>query len=42
VAAAALGGKGGGAPDLAQGGGPDAARLAEVLRAAACPDSPPA
>jgi alanyl-tRNA synthetase len=35
VAAAALGGKGGGAPDLAQGGGPDAARLEEVLRAAA-------
>ncbi|HEY6104937.1 MAG TPA: alanyl-tRNA editing protein [Anaeromyxobacteraceae bacterium] len=30
-AAAALGGKGGGAPDLAQGSGPDAARLAEAL-----------
>lgn len=32
AAAAALGGKGGGAPDLAQGSGPDAARLDEVLR----------
>jgi alanyl-tRNA synthetase len=30
-AAAALGGKGGGAPDLAQGSGPEAARLAEAL-----------
>ncbi|HET9599880.1 MAG TPA: DHHA1 domain-containing protein, partial [Anaeromyxobacteraceae bacterium] len=30
-AAAVLGGKGGGAPDLAQGGGPGAARLAEAL-----------
>jgi alanyl-tRNA synthetase len=33
-AAAALGGKGGGAPDLAQGGGPEVAKLAEVLAAA--------
>ena len=30
-AAAAVGGKGGGAPDLAQGSGPEAARLAEAL-----------
>jgi alanyl-tRNA synthetase len=34
AAAAALGGKGGGAPDQAQGSGPDAARLEEALRAA--------
>jgi alanyl-tRNA synthetase len=33
-AAAALGGKGGGAPDLAQGGGPEAARLEQVLEEA--------
>ena len=31
VAAAALSGKGGGAPDLAQGSGPDAARLEAAL-----------
>jgi alanyl-tRNA synthetase len=34
-AAAVLGGKGGGAPDLAQGGGPAAARLGEALALAA-------
>ena len=34
-AVALLGGKGGGAPDLAQGGGPDAARLEAALDAAA-------
>ncbi|MCW5766274.1 MAG: alanine--tRNA ligase [Phycisphaeraceae bacterium] len=34
AAAAACGGKGGGKPDLAQGGGPDASRLKEVLAAA--------
>jgi alanyl-tRNA synthetase len=32
---ALLGGKGGGAPELAQGSGPDAARLDEALAAAA-------
>ncbi|HET8539887.1 MAG TPA: alanyl-tRNA editing protein [Anaeromyxobacter sp.] len=35
AAAAALGGKGGGAPDQAQGSGPDAARLDEALDGAA-------
>ena len=35
AAAAVVGGKGGGAPDLAQGSGPDAARLDEALAAAA-------
>jgi alanyl-tRNA synthetase len=35
AAAAALGGKGGGSPELAQGGGPDAARLEAALAAAA-------
>jgi alanyl-tRNA synthetase len=34
-AAAALGGKGGGAPDMAQGGGSEVGRLAEVIAAAA-------
>lgn len=34
-AVALLGGKGGGAPDFAQGGGPEVARLAEALAAAA-------
>jgi alanyl-tRNA synthetase len=33
-AAAALGGKGGGSPELAQGSGPEAARLAEALELA--------
>jgi alanyl-tRNA synthetase len=44
-ACAALGGKGGGAPDLAQGNGPDAARLAEALDLARgklpAPEEPP-
>ncbi len=35
AAAATVGGKGGGAPDQAQGSGPDAARLDEALEAAA-------
>lgn len=34
-ACAALGGKGGGKPDLAQGGGPDAEKLEEAIRLAA-------
>jgi alanyl-tRNA synthetase len=33
-AVALLGGKGGGTPELAQGGGPDASRLAEALELA--------
>lgn len=34
AAVALLGGKGGGAPDLAQGGGPEGAKVAEALQAA--------